>query len=82
MRVASSEQRLLQALRDRLGSETRLSITHEAPQTETPAQRQAREKAERLGQAERSIQDDPMVQGLAESFGARVIPESIDPLED
>jgi len=82
MRVASSEQRLLQALRDRLGPQTRLAITQEAPQTETPAQRQVREKSERRQQAERSIRGDPMAQGLEESFAARVVPGSIEPADD
>jgi len=82
MRVASSEQRLLQALQDRLGPQTRLTIAQEAPQTETPAQRQVRQRAESRHRAELSIRDDPVVQGLEEHFGARVIPDSIEPLED
>jgi DNA polymerase-3 subunit gamma/tau len=82
MRVASSEQRLLEALRERLGAHIRLTITQEAPQTETPAQRQARQNEQRREQAQRSIREDPIVQGLEEHFGARVIPDSIAPLEE
>ena len=82
MQVVSSEQRLLQALQERLGAQTRLVISQQAPQGETPAQRQARQRADRREEAERSIQSDPIVQGLEEHFGARVMGGSIEPLED
>jgi DNA polymerase-3 subunit gamma/tau len=82
LRVASSEQRLAQALQQRLGGQMRLVISVAAPHAETPAQRQARERAELQRDTEQGLRADPMVKTLQEKFDARLIPDSIEPMDD
>lgn len=48
---------------------------------ETPAQRDARRQAQRLEEAREAIARDPNVQALQETFGARVEPDSIRPVD-
>ena len=81
MRVASSEQRFIKALEQRLGSELRVDLRIARPEAETPAQREARLLAERQQEAEQSIVADPMVQSLQETFDASLVPGSIKPVE-
>jgi len=81
MRVESSEHRLVLALQEYLGAEVKLKIQVEQPQSETPAQRQARAKAERQSQAEQTMSEDPMVRAAEEQFGARLITESVKPID-
>ena len=84
MHRTSSEERLLQALQQVLGDDIRLDITvgaAAASQGETPAQQQARTKAERQQQAEQTFVDDPMTQALQQSFGAKVVPHSVTPAD-
>ncbi len=82
LRVASSEQRLAQALQQRLGGQMRLVISVAAPQAETPAQRQARERAELQRDTEQGLRADPLVKTLQEKFDARLIAGSIEPTDD
>ncbi|MCF6281654.1 MAG: DNA polymerase III subunit gamma/tau [Candidatus Polarisedimenticolaceae bacterium] len=84
MHISSTEERLLQALKPVLGADMRLDVMVGAAissQAETPAKIQARTKAERQQQAEQSFAEDPMTQALEQSFGARVVPNSVTPVD-
>ena len=84
MHRSGSEERLLQALQAVLGEGIILDIavgSAEPRQSETPAQFQARAKAERQQQAEQSFAEDPMTQALEQSFGAKVVPHSVTPVD-
>jgi DNA polymerase-3 subunit gamma/tau len=81
LRVASAEQRFGKALQDRLGLEARMVLSVDRPESETPAQREARRRAERQTEAERAIENDPLVRALQEGFDARVVAGSIKPLD-
>ncbi len=81
MRGESTEHRLVLALQEYLGREVKLKILVEQPESETPAQQQARSKAERQREAEHSMSDDPMVRAAQEQFGATLITESVKPID-
>ena len=53
-----------------------------APQAETPAQRQARERAELQRDTEQGLRADPLVKTLQEKFDARLVADSIEPTDD
>ncbi len=81
MRVDSSEQRLVKALQEFLGTDLNLKILVAQPESETPAQKQARARVERQREAEQSMSDDPVVRAAEEQFGARLITESVKPID-
>ena len=82
LRVGQSEMRLLEGIRKQLGESVQLSITEAVPQQETPAMREKRELEERQAEAETSMAVDPMVREMEERFGAKLMPESIRPVDD
>ncbi|MBP1472908.1 DNA polymerase III subunit gamma/tau [Frateuria sp. MAH-13] len=49
--------------------------------SETPAARAASARESAQSAAEQAIEDDPLVQSLKREFGARVVPQSIKPIE-
>ncbi|MGN2252230.1 DNA polymerase III subunit gamma/tau [Frateuria sp. GZRe12] len=49
--------------------------------TQTPAARAASARESAQSAAEQAIEDDPLVQSLKREFGARVVPQSIKPIE-
>jgi DNA polymerase-3 subunit gamma/tau len=49
--------------------------------SETPAARAASARESAQSAAEQAIEDDPLVQSLKRDFGARVVPQSIKPIE-
>ncbi|MET0090666.1 MAG: DNA polymerase III subunit gamma/tau [Candidatus Thiodiazotropha sp.] len=81
LRVGQSEKRLLEGLRQRLGEQIQLRIEEAVPTDETPAMSQQRRRETRQQEAEASMAEDPLVKDLEERFSARVIPESVRPLE-
>ncbi len=81
MLVESSEKNLHRALNEFLGKQIKLQIKVEQPETETPAQKHARAKAERQREAELAMSDDPIVKAAEEQFGARLIRESVKPID-
>ena len=81
LRVGQAEKRLLQGIRQQLGNQVKLVITAEASEMETPAKRQAREQAERQRQAQQDFANDPLVRELEEHFDARVVSDSVRPIE-
>ena len=81
MRVDSSEQRLVKALQEFLGTEMKLKILVEQSEVETPAQQQARARAERQQEAEQAMADDPLMRAAQEQFGAHLIADSVKPID-
>jgi DNA polymerase-3 subunit gamma/tau len=73
------EAELKRALEAQLGRSIRLSIRVGKSVAETPAKERNRVSEEQQQAAVRAIQDDPNVQALQKSFGARVNPNSIRP---
>jgi DNA polymerase-3 subunit gamma/tau len=51
------------------------------PQVETPAAMQVRESQDRMRAAQEAIAQDSHVKTLQEMFGARVVPDSVRPLD-
>jgi DNA polymerase III subunit gamma/tau len=65
-----------------MGRRVRLRfVSADAPLDDTPAAREAKARGERQAAAEQAIDDDPLVQALKRDFGARVIPDSVRPLD-
>ncbi len=81
LQVGSSQQRLRLALQDLLDADVKLVIEAEAAQVDTPAMRQARTREERQREAESEMAADPLVKTMEERFGARLIPESVKPVD-
>lgn len=81
MRVDSSEQRLVKAVQEFLGTEVKLKILVEQSDIATPAQQQAKAKAERQREAEQAMSDDPVVRAAQEQFGAHLITDSVKPID-
>ncbi len=79
--VESSEKNLHRALEEYLGNQVKLKIKVEQPESETPAQKQARARAERQREAELAMSEDPVVKAAEEQFGARLIKESVKPID-
>ncbi len=82
MQVGSSEQRLQKALEQLVGHPVKLKMTVGKPEGTTPAQLQAKARADRQREAESAMAEDPFVMAMEEQFGARLIPDSIRPSDD
>jgi len=81
MCTTRSKQNLQQALESYQGEKVKLEINVEQPQTETPAQRQVRAQADRQSQAEQSMANDPMVRSVEETFSGKLVPGSVQPID-
>ncbi|OUR66120.1 hypothetical protein A9Q73_07625 [Bermanella sp. 47_1433_sub80_T6] len=75
------QQKFNQILNTALNSQYQIQVIEGPIQYETPAQRNQRLVAERLQAAVDSIEQDPKVQALRQSFNAQVIMDSITPLD-
>ena len=76
------EKKLAEALATHLGGGVQVQIhVGEAVPAETPARRAAREAEERQQAAEAAIAGDENLRALEETFGARVEPGSVRPLD-
>ena len=75
----TQKDRLEHAIKTRFGEHVSLTISIEDPGNETPAEAKAREARERQKAAEQSVQNDPTVQSLIETFNAKVDKDSIEP---
>ncbi len=73
--VAQLEQQLGTAL----GRDVKVKFERDTAGSESPAERQSRASRERLDAAAAALHGDPVVQSLVDTFGARVIPESVRP---
>jgi len=74
-------QRIAAAIAEQIGSSVQLQVEVQAPDQETPALAAARKRRERQAEAERLIEEDPLVQQLISDFSAQLLPDSIRPLE-
>ena len=78
--VGQMEDRLSEALGERI----RLRFVGMAAGTAqaTPAARAAQARDSAQSAAEQAIADDPFVQAMKRDFGARVVPQSVKPLDN
>jgi DNA polymerase-3 subunit gamma/tau len=77
---STQQRRLNEALNQHLGHTLNLTIELIKPEQETPAQANARRRAERQKGAEASIHADPFVLQMMQQFGAVIRDESIEPV--
>ncbi len=75
------QQKFNNILNATLNSDYKVQVIEGDMQYETPAQRHQRLVADRLQAAVESIEQDPKVQALRQSFNAQVIMDSITPLD-
>ncbi len=76
------EDRLRQALRDRFGAGLGLEITiGDAVPTTTPAGRRKQQEQDRLDAALAALEEDAEVRALKDTFNARIVPGSVQPVE-
>ena len=75
--LALLEQRLGAAL----GREVKVKVERDTVGMESPAEQRMRADNVRQQAAEDSVRADPFVQSVIDTFGARVIPESVRPIE-
>ena len=73
---------LARRLSDVLGRTLRIKIENVANAADSPADVRARASASRQQEAREGLQADPAVQSLIETFGARLISDSVRPLEN
>ncbi len=78
---STQQRRLNDALNQHFGRTLKLSIELIRPEQETPAQAAARKRAERQGEAEASIEADPLIQQMIKQFGAMVRHDTIEPVD-
>ena len=76
-----AEQRLQEAVTAAVGQPVKLHLLAQASETETPAQRLARENDARQAATEADVSRDPMVLALEENFDAKIVPDSIRRIE-
>jgi len=72
---------LEQRLGGALGRDVKVRFERAASGAQTPAEQRTRAENARRSAAEEAVQGDPFVQSMIETFGARVIPDSIRPTD-
>ena len=75
------QEKLRATLKEHFGKQLQVSIEISGGAIDTPARQINQEKAARQAEAEASIQSDPFVRDLMESFGATIIPSTIKPVQ-
>ena len=75
------QEKLRTTLKEHFGKQLHVAIEVSGNAIDTPARQINQEKAARQAQAEASIQGDPFVRDLMESFGATIIPSTIKPAQ-
>lgn len=60
-----------------MGTPVTLKLIAATAESETPAQREARERCERQAETEAEIAEDPLVLAMQDQFDAEIIPDSI-----
>ena len=78
--VSQMEERIGQALGERI--RLRFVNSSQAAAAQTPAARAAQARDVAQAAAEQAIEGDPLVQSLKREFGARVVPQSIKPFDN
>jgi len=79
--VSQMEERIGEALGERVRLRF-VSQNQQVAATQTPAARAAQARDSAQAAAEQAIEDDPLVQTLKRDFGARVVPQSVKPLDN
>ena len=74
-------QRLRTALSRHLGHEVKLDLHGASEPLKSVAAEVTRAEITRLSEAERAIEEDPTVQQLKKEFGAKIDPDSIQPIQ-
>jgi len=69
-------------LGDALGRPIRVRIERVADSAQSPAEVRARAQASRQQAAQTGLREDPVVQSLIDTFGARIVQDSVRPLEN
>ena len=78
--VSQMEERIGQALGERI--RLRFVNSNLAAAAQTPAARAAQARDAAQAAAEQVIEGDPLVQSLKREFGARVVPQSVKPYDN
>jgi len=78
---ARHEEKILAGLRSRFGDATELKVEPGNPGPHTPAAYEERQRKARQQAAEEAIRKDPAVKSIVERFEARVVEDSIRPIE-
>ena len=81
MRVPGAVDKLTQALSKYFGETVRIEFEAPVAGAETPAQVEQRAVVEELDNARQSLESDPAVRALRETFGATLLPDSVRPLK-
>ncbi len=76
---ASQKERIEQAIKKRFGEGVALNIILEDSDNETPAEANARMERERKKAAKNSVNNDPSVQSLLDTFNGTIDQDSIQP---
>jgi len=79
--TSGAREGLRRALAARLGVSIELDVVLNRPSRETPAAGRARDEASRREEAIRSIEDDPRVRTLCETFGTSVDHKLVEPID-
>lgn len=79
---ASLVEQLGKKLGEAMGSTVRVRIEKVSEVVESPADTQARVSADKQREAHDGLSSDPAVQSLIETFGARLLSDSVRPLEN
>ncbi len=74
-------QSLQTALSDRLGHAVMLDLHTASEPLQSVAAAAAAAEVNRISEAERAISEDPTVKQIREKFGAKIVPDSIQPLQ-
>ena len=74
-------QQLQSALSSQLGEPVNVALDRAAKPVVTPAAASEQAELRQLSEAERAIGEDPTVRALKERFGARILEDSIQPLQ-
>ncbi|MEX2525082.1 MAG: DNA polymerase III subunit gamma/tau [Gammaproteobacteria bacterium] len=73
----SQKEKLQGAVRRYFGDQVRLVVSVEEPEQETPAQRRSREEEERLAAAKETLENDPNVKEMIDTFDATLDKDSV-----
>ncbi len=81
MKVPGAVDKLTQALSKHFGETVRIEFEAPIAGVETPAQAEQRAVVEEFDSARQSLESDPAVRALRETFGATLLPDSVRPLK-
>ncbi len=82
IRSARSQEKLQTAIQNYFGKPLKLTIRVEDVNSDTPAVKMYKDKQNRQQEAETAIDNDVNIQALKANFDARVIPGSIEPVDN